>query len=70
MLCTLHADYFKHTCFMLLRSLQDISQSYLKCTENTSFIHDNNNDDGNIVIVVIINDDDNDDFENEEKVQF
>ena len=37
---------------MLLRSLQSISQLYIKYTENTLLIHDDN--DGIIVIVVII----------------
>ena len=55
---------FKHTCFMLLRSLQDISQSYTKYTENASLIHDNNNDSNDIIVVIIvavvINNDDDD----------
>ena len=60
---------FKHTYFMLLRSLQDISQSYIKYTENALLIHDNNNDNDNIIIVIIIVDDGNSNFKNEEKVQ-
>ena len=47
---------FKHTYFMLLRSLQDISQSHIKYTENTLLIYDND-------------DSSNDNFKNEEKVQ-
>ena len=68
----MHSIYrlFKHTYFMFLRSLQDINQPHIKCTENASFIHDNNDDDSNsIVVVIIINDDGDDDFKNEEKVQ-
>ena len=61
---------FKHTCFTFLRSLQDINQLYIKCTENASLIHDDDDDDNNSgIVIIIINDDDNDDFENEEKVQ-
>ena len=41
---------FKHTYFILLRSLQNISQSYIKCTENTLFIY--NNDDSGIIIII------------------
>ena len=54
---------------MLLRSLQDINQSHIKCTENALLIHDDNNDDSNNIVIIVINDDDNDNFENEEKVQ-
>ena len=59
---------FKHTYFMLLRSLQDTSQSYIKCTENALFIHNDNDNSGNDVVIVIVNNSD-DDFKNEEKVQ-
>ena len=55
---------------MFLRSLQDISQLYIKCTENALFIHDDDDDDGgNSVIVIVVDDSDDNDFENEEKVQ-
>ena len=55
---------------MFLRSLQDISQSYIKCTENALFIHDDDDDNSNdSIVVIIIDDNDNDDFKNEEKVQ-
>ena len=61
---------FKHTCFTFLRSLQDISQSHIKCTENASLTHDNNdNDDSSDIIVVVINDDNDSNFKNKEKVQ-
>ena len=61
---------FKHTYFTFLRSLQDISQPHIKCTENALLIHDDDDDDDNSgVVVVVINDNDGDDFENEEKVQ-
>ena len=52
-----------------MRSLQDISQPYIKYTENTSLIHNNDDDDNGIIIVVIVNDNDNSNFENKEKVQ-
>ena len=59
---------FKHTYFMLLRSLQDINQLYIKHTENTLLTHDNDDNDSNGIIVIIIVDDNND-FKNKEKVQ-
>ena len=62
---------FKHTYFTLLRSLQDINQLHIKCTENALFIHDNDNSGNNVIIVIIIviSDDDDSSFKNEEKVQ-
>ena len=60
---------FKHTYFILLRSLQDISQLYIKCTENTLLIHDDNDNDSSVIIVVVINDDNDSNFKNKEKVQ-
>ena len=59
---------FKHTYFMLLRSLQNINQLYIKCTENALLIYDNDDDSNSSVIIVVI-DDDSDDFKNKEKVQ-
>ena len=53
---------------MLLRSLQDISQSYIKYTENALLIYDNDDDNNNDVVVIVINDGD-DSFKNKEKVQ-
>ena len=43
---------------MLLRSLQNISQSHIKCTENASLTHNNNND-IIIIIVAVVNDNSN-----------
>ena len=68
----MHSIYilFKHTYFMLLRSLQDISQSYIKYIENALFIHDDDDDDndgGSIIVVIIVNDGGS--FKNKEKVQ-
>ena len=62
---------FKYTYFMLLRSLQNISQSYIKYTENTLFIHDND-DDNNIIAVIIIavTDDNNDTLRIKKKLSF
>ena len=54
---------------MLLRSLQDISQSYIKCTENTSLTYDDDDSNSSIIVIVIIIDDSNNGFKNEEKVQ-
>ena len=68
----MHSIYrlFKHTYFIFLRSLQDINQPHIKCTENTSLTHDDDNDDSDNIVVIVIVDGDNDDgFENEEKVQ-
>ena len=66
---------FKHTCFILLRSLQDTNQPYIKYTENALLIYDNDDNISNndviiiiVIIIVIINDND-DNFKNEEKVQ-
>ena len=53
---------------MLLRSLQDINQLYIKYIENASLIYDDDDDDSNSIIVIIIDNDGND-FKNEEKVQ-
>ena len=54
---------------MFLRSLQNINQSYIKCTENASLTHDNDDDSNNDdVVIVVINDNSNDGFKNEEKV--
>ena len=61
---------FKYTYFMFLRSLQDISQLHIKCTENALLTYnddDDNDNDG--VIVIIVDDNNDDDFKNEEKVQ-
>ena len=57
----MHSIYrlFKHTYFMLLRNLQNISQLYTKYTENALFTHDNNDD--IVIIIVIIAVIDNDD---------
>ena len=62
---------FKHIYFMLLRSLQDINQPYIKYTENTLLIYDNNDDNSDdvIIIIVVISDDGGSNFKNEEKVQ-
>ena len=55
---------FKHTYFILLRSLQDTSQPHTKCTENALLIYDNNDDNDDIIVVivvaVIVNSSDND----------
>ena len=61
---------FKHTCFTLLRSLQDINQPHIKHTENASLIYGDDDDDNSVVVVIVVVDnDDNDSFKNEEKVQ-
>ena len=52
---------------MLLRSLQDISQSYIKYTENALFIYDNDNSNDDVIIIVIVSNSGN--FKNKEKVQ-
>ena len=54
---------FKHTYFMLLRSLQDINQPYIKCTENALFIHDDDDDGSSIVVIVVVVSDDDDFWE-------
>ena len=59
---------FKHTYFILLRSLQDTNQLYIKCTENALLIYDNDDDDSNIIVVIVVINNDNN-FKNEEKVQ-
>ena len=50
--------FFKLSYFMLLRSLQNINQSYIKCTENTLLIHSNDDDDIITVIIVAVTDND------------
>ena len=67
----MHSIYilFKYIYFILLRSLQDISQLYIKYTENALLIHNNdNNNDNVIVVIIIIIISDNDNFKNKEKV--
>ena len=55
---------------MLLRSLQNINQLYIKYTENALLIYNNDNNNNNVIviIVIIINSSDNS-FKNKEKVQ-
>ena len=60
---------FKYTYFILLRSLQDISQSHIKYTENALLIYDDDDDGDNVVIIIVVDDNDGNNFENEEKVQ-
>ena len=43
---------FKYTYFMLLRNLQNISQSHIKYTESTLLTYNDNN--SNITAVIII----------------
>ena len=45
---------FKHTCFTLLRSLQNTSQPHTKYTENALLIHDNDDGSSSIIIIIIV----------------